>query len=131
MTAGQYALPEDPVFRTIPDLPERIVVKIAHNMSGILIETAGNNFTVPGNNRIKPESCTPVRQWISGLCILRYRIISSVFFIFRKPFLKVAAVYYLHRLEAQGGFHFAGKPANLGHLLFIYPVDKKLDLELN
>ena len=50
----QYRIPECFIFLTIPDLSEWVFIKISHYIFSIFIKTTWDNFTIPGNYRIKP-----------------------------------------------------------------------------
>lgn len=94
-------LSENPVSRTVPNLPEAFLIKISHNMLCILIKATWNNFPIPGYNRVEPQPCTSVRQPAFYNKPALFLHISSVFPVRRKPETGILLIYYLHRLQGQ------------------------------
>ena len=55
-SAFKYGSSEFSVFPVFPDLPERLLFQVAEFVLRVLVKATGCHESVPGNNRIMPES---------------------------------------------------------------------------
>lgn len=129
LPALQDQAPELNILRVAPDFLKGFAFEIAKLVFGILVETAGHDQSVPGDDRGMPKPPAMVVQGILENCpTVFFPPVATEFFVERDQSVRIVCIIIdLGRLEpdlVDAGLFC--EPANIVHLVFIGPDNEEL-----